>query len=231
MNRIAWSWSRLSDSEECRLRGYWKFYAPKQLRWPYIENDAMREGKRKHKILENAVLALETFYDREYQDIPHMKPIVEAIRAGRDRGWKVSTELQIALTYDLKKTGWFDSDVWVRCIIDVMGVLNSQGWAIDWKSGKVYPKSDQLKLTAGILFALYPELEIASTSYVWMDQNEKTPKTYSRKGYDDIWDDFRERAELIQISQDSGEWPPSPSAFNCKWCPATAAQCPDRHHP
>jgi len=86
-------------------------------------------------------------------------------------------------------------------------------------SGKNRGYSDQLKLYAGVAMHLWRDVEEVTTSYVFIDSNQKEEKKFRRDDYEHIWHDFGERAERIQIANESGEWPAKPSAMACRFCP------------
>jgi len=141
-----------------------------------------------------------------------------------------------ALDANLNPVSWFDSDnerrglapVWMRCIIDVFAMTTPQSAVmIDWKSGKVFQKVDQLRLCAGVGFALKPELQEILTAYFWLDHPTAKPliARYTRNDFDDIWQEFGDRAELIQLALESGQWLAQPSKFNCTYCEASTTQC------
>lgn len=221
MTRLAWSWSRLNDFEKCPKQLYWKSIAPKALRCPFVTSPAMERGKLLHKSLENAV----QFGDQLHPEVAHVKKIVDAIREEMNSGWVVHTEQQRALTEDLNTTTWFAKNVWLRVIYDVIMVKGNEAKILDWKTGKNSGYTDQLAISAFTGFVLLPPLEKVTTSYIWVDHKATTTREYHRGQYEALEENFRERSEMIQICNDSGEWPAKPSNFNCRWCSCTKSQC------
>lgn len=220
--RLAWSWSRLNDFEGCPRRMYWKSVAPKSLRCPPATSPQMDRGKARHKNLEGAVINSEKLHP----DIAHVKKIVDHIRAAQRAGWSLWTEQQLALTEGLVKTGWFDSDVWLRVVYDIVMIKGKKAKILDWKTGKNSGYSDQLAVSAFTGFAFWPLVDEILTSYVWVDHRQTTPRTYKREQFESLEEEFRDRSELIQIAYNSdGDWQAKPSDFNCKWCPCKKHQC------
>lgn len=93
-------------------------------------------------------------------------------------------------------------------------------------TGKNRGYSDQLKLYAGEAMHYWKDVEEVSTSYVFLDTKEKEERTFTRDDFDDIWQDFGDRAERIQIANETGEWIAKPSSMACRFCPV--AECDKR---
>jgi hypothetical protein len=66
---------------------------------------------------------------------------------------------------------------------------------------------------------LWPEVDEVITSYIFVDSNQKEEKTFTRDDYEHIWQDFGDRAERIQIANETGEWVAKPSSMACRFCP------------
>lgn len=206
---IAWSWSRLDCFEKCPKQFYEKNIAKSV---PFVENEAMKRGKRLHDHMENALNGAGV--DSE---ISHMHDLLDKLRAVE---WTdVDVETQYSLRKDMSFTSWFAKDTWCRIKMDFTGIKGSHAVSYDWKTGKKYGYTDQLKLYAGLIFHKWPEVEVVDTAYIYMDQNDKEAKRWTRDQMPHIWQDFGERSELIQIANQNGHWQEKPSKFNCKWCP------------
>ncbi len=214
MKPIAWSWSRLDCFEKCPKQFYEKNIA-KSVK--FVSSPQMERGKKLHDMMEDAVKGAPT-----NPEIDHMEPIISKIRSVV---WDaMDVEAELAYRRDMSNTSWFAKDVWLRVKQDFVGVKGPQAVAYDWKTGKKYGYTDQLKLYAGDVFHRYPQVDEVDTAYIYMDCKDKERKTWHRSDVADIWQDFGERSELIQIANQNGHWPPKPSRMNCKWCPV--ADCP-----
>ena len=179
---------------------------------PFVTNPAMERGKRLHDQMEAALLG-----GPVHNEIANMTPIVNAIRS---REWDVlDIESENAIRKDMSETTWWDTKTtWCRIKMDFTGIQGSTAVNMDWKTGKKYGYTDQLKLYAGYVMHKWPQVQTVDTGYVYTDHNDKETKLWHRKDYNSIWDDFGERSELIQIANQSGNWMPKPSRFNCTWC-------------
>jgi hypothetical protein len=133
----------------------------------------------------------------------------------------VRSEQQIALTYDLKQTEWYAPDVWVRGILDVTQVNGDAASVLDWKTGKVKPDSDQLKLFALLTFAIEPLVNRVKTAFVWIKHRKTTPAEFTRDQVDELWKPFREDYDQILWAHLTNSFPPRPSGLCNGWCPVT----------
>ena len=209
MKPIAWSWSRLSCFEQCPKQFYEKNIS-KSVK--FESSPQMERGKRLHNHMESALKG--GTLDAE---VVHMQPIVDKLNAVK---WDVKeVELEVAYRQDMSSTSWFSKDTWLRIKQDFVGVKGGRAVSYDWKTGKKYGYTDQLKLCAGDVFHRYPSVDTVDTAHIYMDSKDKEVKTWYRRDAEDIWRDFGERSELIQIANQNGHWPAKPSRMNCKWCP------------
>lgn len=214
MPLIAWSWSRLDCFEKCPKQFYEKNIS-KSVK--FEQTPQMERGSRIHDSLEAALKGTQL-----PPELNHVTPIIAAIKAV---SWDTTdVEVELAYRQDMSRTRWFAKDVWLRVKHDFVGVVGDRAVVYDWKTGKNYGYTDQLKLYAGEVFHRYPNVTEVNTAYVYVDAKDKCAQKWTRDQYNEIWDDFGERAELIQIANQNGDWPPKPSKFNCKWCPVNDCQ-------
>ena len=220
MSKQAWSWSRLSDFEKCGLMAYWKHYAPKGARCPFIVTPPLERGKAIHKDLELSILGKPL-----PPDLQHMTLIIEGLKRNIAEGWWVNAEYKLTFTEHYAECGWFDREAYLRCVLDIVSIKGNVANVLDWKTGKVNPVSSQLKLFATATMTRWPRVETVGTSFVWVDHQEVTQEVYHRDELIELTEEFEERSMMIQIAWDENNWIANPSDFNCKWCPCTKAQC------
>lgn len=215
---IAWSYSRLSDFEQCPFMFYHK-HITKQFKvdWdaPHIIN-----GRNVHKMFEDAIRK-GTGLSESYRAFNHL---IIALRAKA-----AIAEKEFTWDAQGRMVSWFDKNAYFRQKLDVIcsDVRPTSAIIIDWKTGKVRDQeTDQLRLYGGVLMKAQPELQEVYTAYVWLDHPDVPPtiQGYNRSEYQDIWESFEERADAIQRANQSGNWPKKPG-FQCPWCPALPTQC------
>lgn len=225
----AWSWSRLQVFEQCPK----KYYLQNVLKVPnmkFVENAATKRGKRIHKLFEDAALkmlriknktatTIDGGYPEEiYKFIPMMNKMVRAAS-------EVLVEETKAVDDDLHFVDYFAKNVWLRYGIDFGIKVSTKAILIDWKTGKNWGKTDQLKLFAYIAMAIiWPDVNEVRASYIFVDSGEVESTTYHREDLDAIADDFLERSQNIDLAFEHQEWPEIENRF-CRNCDATADQC------
>jgi ATP-dependent exoDNAse (exonuclease V) beta subunit len=133
-------------------------------------------------------------------------------------------ERQFALTKNLTPTTFGAQDAWVRGIIDIGVVHGNKALVADWKTGKIRPDSDQLKLFAAFIFEHYKEVERVSTVYVWLAHNKVTKEKYTRADLPGIWQHFMGKANRLEQAYAKDKWIPKPSGL-CGWCGAGQKNC------
>lgn len=211
----AWSHSSLTKFETC-ARQYYLVRVAKTAR--DVQGEAALWGDRVHKALEERV--------KNKTPLPAGMAQYETVAAAFDNPkGQVFTETQIALTRNLTKTTWFAKDAWVRGIIDVGVDAGEIVLAADYKTGKVKPDNDQLKLFAGLIMGAKPWVQKVRTLFIWLKDNSTTKKTFRRDELPEIWEEYIVRSERLQNAYKQNKWPAKPSGLCNGWCPATRTQC------
>lgn len=214
---IAWSWSRIETFDQCP-RKFQLQNLIKAENFKFQTNEATERGKRIHDHLEKAVLGQAALP----KELSHVQPIIDGIRGAFS---EIQTEREIAWDWDKKLCSWFSvEDTAFRCALDVLAVNGTKAIIYDWKTGKVRDKPDQLRLYAAVVFMLYPDVQTVQTAFIFVDHQEVRHATYKRDQFKKIWTEFEDRAELIQIADESNNWPPRKNGL-CNWCAATKDQC------
>lgn len=226
---IAWSWTRLDCFEQCP-RKFQGSYVTKDFPQPDFDAPHFAKGKAVHDTLENylndgtAITNPIKYKGDEFRvDLEFLMPVLNKMRAAKEK----HIELQVCFDQELNEISWFDKRAWCRVIFDALIIVGDFALIIDWKTGKVKQYSDQLKLFAGAVFSSYPQVNRVLSAYVWCEHPTQKPvyAEYTRvKDAESIWLEFGDRAELIQMANESGNWPAKKNMF-CKWCDALPSQC------
>src|SRR5574337_510733 len=232
---IALSWSRLSTYQQCPRKFHLQFIT-KSFR-EEEKSIHLVKGEMLHKQLEDYVLAKNGqapmplgFSPEVRSTIPYVDKLYELYDA-------LYPEAQVASTKDWKPTEWFGKDAGWRAIWDLTAIRPQTCFLGDYKSGKVYDYGEgfgQLHLSAVIglnRFADVPEIKAA---YVYIEHRKITPIKVTREPSDQLDNNGKPVPHLKQVQehfdrefervQMEKEWAPTPNE-NCKWCPATRAQC------
>ncbi len=228
---IALSWTRLEAFEQCP-RKFQGSYITKEFPKPDFDAEHFRKGRAVHKVIENRIkygtpIPYPVTDDKGgewYVDLTHLDKFLSVVDKATDDEKHV--ERNIALDAQNRVVDWFNRGTAWRCAFDLCVVINETAIIIDWKTGKVKQASDQLKLFAAFAFTVFPEVQRVVTAYIWCENQEAKPtiQTYDRAQHENLWLEFGDRGELIQMANESGNWPAKKNPF-CKWCDALPSQC------
>lgn len=212
----AWSYSALSAFETCP-RQFYETRVAKRVTQP--ETEALRWGNNVHKALEKRA--------KEGAPLPTGMTQWEPMMQRLDQlGGELLAETQIAVTREFDQTHWFDKSVWLRMVVDYGRMKDDRVLALDYKTGKPKPDSDQLRLFAGVLLRLYPHLKQAVTGYVWLRTKEVQREKFTQADVGRIWDGFTPRVARLMQAYHEDAWPCRPSGLCRGWCPVKACE----HH-
>lgn len=212
MKMPPWSYSSLTAYETCP-RQYYHVKVAKD----FVSGDteATLWGKRVHKDLEDFV--------GEGTPLPEYAvkwaPLMKAITKRRDAGAEVFTEQELAVTVDFHPTDFRSTDAWARGIADLVVVEGEVATSIDYKTGKRKPGSKQLEMSAAMLFAKMPEVQIVKTGFMWLKDNRMDKDAIHRKEIPVIWNGFIERTSRMEKSYENDSWPVKTSGLCAGWCP------------
>ncbi len=215
----AWSYSSLTAFETCPKR-YFHTRVAKDIVEP--EGDALLWGSAVHKALENRV--------KDGTPLPtgttQWEPLCAKLLASPG---EIFTERQLCLDYRFQPTAWYGDDAWVRGVVDVGVLRDDEIVALDYKTGRPKPDTDQLQLFAALLFASHPEVDTIKTGYVWLKTNGMTVETYQREQLPLIWGGFLGRVKRLEGSFKDDHWPEKPSGLCRAWCPCTGCKFNGRY--
>jgi hypothetical protein len=210
-----WSYSSLSAYENCPKR-----YQLTRVTKVIVEppTDATIWGNRVHQALEN--------YVKDGTPLPDgMEQWEHLGRKIRDSEGIKFTEQKLAITADFQPSDWDSPDTWCRCIVDVGVIQDKRIIALDWKTGKRKTDTDQLRMSAGILFAHYPDTEVVDTGYVWLKVHKIDVHKFTRTDIADIWNVFLPRTQRLVKAYAEDVWNPKPSGLCKNWCPVGRVNC------
>jgi len=207
------SWSSINNYLQCAYQ-YEALRVSK--RFKQEETEHTRWGNEVHKALE--------------EHIAQGKPLPERMKAFEDYAATLAlvgdsdvyVELKLAINYDLQPVDFFAQDVWMRCVVDYLRIKKPKALSLDHKSGRRKEGSRQLKMSAGIVFANFPEIEEIVNGYAWLQEGGKvSTETYKRSQIPAIWKSFEPDLEKMQWSFQNNVWPKQESGLCKNWCPVT----------
>jgi PD-(D/E)XK nuclease superfamily len=211
----AWSYSSLKKFEQCpygiQLAKVDKLKGPER-----DENHPAERGNKIHKLAED-------FVQGKLTDLP--KPLRKFegdfnLLRGMFADGMVTVEEDWGFTSDWGITGWMAPDTWARLKCDVVVHHDEKHLTvIDHKTGKKFgnevPHTQQGQLYAVGAFMRYPDVEVISVEFFYLDEGKKSKKTYTREKALKYMKRFTDRAVAMTTCK---VFNPKPNKFNCQWC-------------
>lgn len=209
----AWSFSTLKKYEQCP----YSVYLNKVEKIPDVAGPAAERGTMIHDQAEA--------YVRDGGDLPtalhKFKSDFERLHERfQQQPYLMTMEENWGFTSQWTPTGWAEADTWCRQKLDVfyMDGKNS-AVIIDHKTGKKF--GNELKHgEQGLHYAIgafmkYPELDLITTEFWYIDHGEKLRKTLPRERALIHLPKIHQRAVIMTTAE---HFPPKPTKQNCKWC-------------
>jgi len=205
---FAWSYSALSLYKTCP-RKYWAEKVAKVV--PFKSNDAAEYGKMVHKKFENYLMKGSPLP----LDLKHHEKVLKKLRDASGEGMP---EQKLALTEDLEPTGYFDKDVWFRCVIDYAKVNDGRALVVDHKTGRRYDDFLQLELSAIALHTYLPDVEQFTLAYYWTKDKKITPQPLTTAEFPRVWAKVHPVLDRIENSYATDSWPLKQNFLCEKYC-------------
>ena len=210
MTKLAHSYSSIKMFENCP-KNYFHQRIEKSVK--DSGNAVTAYGERVHKSLELR-LGEATMLGREAERYEALCVGIEKLAVDG----VLTVEEEMTLNADLKPTGWWDGDAWLRSKIDVLVRVGPKAYMFDWKTGKRKPDFDQLEMFAVQVFKHYPEIEQIKTTFVWLKEMKMDSETFTREQESAIWEKILNKVTRIEGALEHDNWPAKPSGL-CGWCP------------
>lgn len=210
-----WSYSTLVRYETCPRQ----FYEVKVAK-NFVEEESVHQiwGKNVHTAFENYIKGGGKPKASLPDTMKQWEGVVDKVLA---LPATVHTEVPIALDANFVSAPW--DSCWTRGVIDVMALGDTTAIVIDWKTGK-RKQTEQLKLYAAYVFAVYPQVNEVETGLVWLQPRTIDTERIKRDEAPIIWRDFVERAARLESAYERDSWPERPSGLCNGWCPVSTCK-------
>ena len=216
----AWSYSRLTTFEQCKLRAKLAYVdripEPPRPLPPGKTEHANDRGTRIHT-------AAELYIQRDMELAPELCTFAPEFQRLRElyREKKVTLEGEWAVDRDWNPISWRDKKAWARIKLDAFVQLTKEhGVVIDYKTGKKFGNeikhAEQCQLYQLAAFLRYPNLKVIDVELWYTDQDELTHMRYTREQGMRFFNKFHNRGLAITDAED---FPANPNIFTCRWCP------------
>jgi hypothetical protein len=214
--KFSWSYSRLKNYEVCPKRYYETDVAKN---YPQDDgSEVLAWGNAVHKAMAERCG-------------PNKTPLPKGMEKFEPWALKVLgtegdifVEQDLAIDEDFFNCGWFDSNTWFRCKVDLARIVGDIGLIVDWKTGKILEDPVQLALTAAVAFAKFPDLRAIRASYVWLKEDAESSENFLREDMPRMWRGMWDRIERLTQAHERMDFPPVQSGMCKSWCKVT--KCP-----
>lgn len=207
---FAWSFTSLEHSKQC-LRSYHEIRVLKNFK--HEQNEVSIWGDRVHKAFDAALKHGVPFLP---EGMTLWEPVL--VQFLQLKG-QLQSEVELALTQGFQPCDWWAEDVWVRGIIDALWIDGPVAKAVDWKTGKRKPRSDQLALFALLIFHTYPEVQEVRTMFIWLKTLQNDKEVFKREEIPQLWQRFIPDLHRLKNAHDTNAWPPTTSGLCRAHCP------------
>lgn len=228
--RMALSYSRLSDFNQCPRKFYLKYIA-KAANFQMKQEDKsihLVRGDNVHKALESYLVKRKSgevdIPPSSLPEVQQTRPLIEQyIKAfGIDN---VHPEAQISIDDQWRRVEWFDKQSYYRAILDLICLAPSVAVIGDYKTGKFKdyaPESGygQLELSSAIALSIF-EVQEVKTIYFYVDHKQTIQKCYDQRDKNRLVEHFVSEHDKVNAESN---FDPKANQF-CGWCEATKAQC------
>jgi len=213
----SWSFSKLGDFEKCRflcwLKHDQKIPEPERPLRPGQTEHANDRGTRIHAEAETFVRSDGPLTPGLVKFADHFEKLNRLFALGQvelEGEWGMSSQWEIV--------PW--KGAWLRLKLDaIVHDGPYRAVVIDYKSGKKFGNEvkhgEQLNLYALVAFQRHPELEEIVTELWYLDTDEITSRTFTRRQALAFKKNFDMRALALTSCT---EFKPNPNKFTCQWC-------------
>lgn len=204
----AWSYSRLSDYEDCPLKAKLKHLDKVQ----EPSSPALQRGSDVHELAARYATGKLDVLPPELARFPEE---FTDLRRRKD----VEVERQLAVTCAWQPCAWFGHDAWLRIVVDATyagATFDEPGRVvIDHKTGKVRAtNNDQLDLYGLVMLVYYPGVKRVDSALWYLDQGEIASRSLLRTEADTVRARWERRVAPMLADE---AFAPKPGNA-CRWC-------------
>lgn len=229
---MPWSYSKLDLWAQCPLKARLQYID----KIPQPASEALIAGNAIHKAFEKYVKK-ESSLDQVHKVFDHFRKVfatdaekeVKKIRGAYPRHVENCVEnkwgFSISDVGELSRCRtWFEKEVWLRAVADVVLHTKSEVTIYDYKTGKVYPHHEtQGMLYAWAVLSAYPEMKKCKVKFLYVETGEVAEWKYSRAVCTAASKLFTRRVDAMNADT---TYKPTPNRF-CNWC-GYQKYCPER---
>lgn len=219
MEEVAWSYSRINTFAQCPKK-YQHLYVLKDV--SEEESESMRYGHELHKAAEHYIkdgLPLEG----KFRFMQHTLDTLNAIHGKKHCEFKMGVA-KIA-DEDYEPCGYFDSNIWLRTVADLLIINGSMAHLVDYKTGSSakYADTKQLDLMAASVLVHFPEVQTVKSALAYVVSKDFIKKNHMREDLVKYMNTFRPELWRLNGAMKNGVWNAVDSPL-CGWCPVESCE-------
>jgi PD-(D/E)XK nuclease superfamily len=213
---VPWTYTLLNTLDTCQHRAF-RQYILKDT--PYAETDAIREGNRVHKALEERINKGISLPEDLRAQCDAFCLMLDGIGDAKGvlPGLTVQAEVRMGMLENGTGCDFFDRNVWGRGKADLIVRNDTTAMLYDWKTGKVREDPFELELQALLLKANHPSLQIIKGRFMWLRRAEVAGTAYDLSDTLRTAQKVRHALGIIEDCRAMGMWIKSPGPL-CGWC-------------
>jgi hypothetical protein len=217
----AWSYSAIGLFEQCPKK-YYHIKVVKDVTEP--KSEAIMYGELVHSAAEN--------YIKEDKPIPpQFSQFEEPLQLLKEMPGEKHCEYRMGLTERGEPCGFFDANVWLRGIADLIIINDDEARIIDYKTGKSskYADTKQLDLMALCVFSHFPQVKHIKAGLLFLVCEDLIKRNYTRADVVGIMREWTERYQWLAQTFKEDVWNAKPN-FTCRqYCPVVSCVHNGRH--
>lgn len=205
MKLPVYSFTFLNTWDICPSQAFHRYVAKTH---PFVGTDASKWGNVVHDAMKLR-LRHKTPLPKE---VAKYEPFVMAIEP-----YVISVEEKVGIKRDGTPCGFFDEDVWLRGLADVVAARENSAMLPDWKTGKRREDPFELEIQAVLIQAKWPQFEKITGHYVWL-QDGVVGKPHDVSNVGETLEVLQDKADEIEQMNRTGIWPAKQGPL-CGFCP------------
>lgn len=208
---IAWSYSAITLYQQCPKK-YYHIRVAKDVVEP--KTDAIYYGEEVHKAAEEYVM-------KGTPIPPKFSQFESVLTMFKNMEGEKYPEYKMGLRENGEPCGFFDEQVWLRGIADLIVINGDEARIVDYKTGKSskYADTKQLDLMALCTMAHFPQVEKIKAGLLFLVCKDLIKREYTRGDFLGIMREWTTQYSWLKKTYKEDVWNPKPN-FSCRsYCP------------
>ena len=133
-------------------------------------------------------------------------------------------EMKLAVAPNCSTCDYWDKGAALRGAADFIHIDGDKALVVDFKTGKVNPKPDQLHVLALMLMQKYPHIKTVRGVLMFVEHKVLHTETYSSDALMPMWAYWVQKMKRINDCERTGIWPANQSGLCKAHCPVLSCE-------